>query len=98
MMRPGMRGRRSSRGHERTNMVRELLSLIEEVENGYDFYFGKGTLNSEGRKLCTRIGVLAGAALPSSSFNVKRVLQDGSDLSVLRGLRTLRELLSATSN
>ncbi|MEM3670764.1 MAG: hypothetical protein QW767_03365 [Thermoprotei archaeon] len=74
---------------------KELASLLDTLEEGWEFYFSRGVLNSEGRKICVRIGVLAGSVFRGSSLNTTQVIADGSDLSVMKNIKKIRELLAS---
>lgn len=81
----------------RMRQLRELLVLIAELEAGWDIFVSRGTLNSEGRKVCVRIGTLAGHLFPGTPFRVSWLIGDASDLHVMEALgqikhKTLEEL------
>jgi hypothetical protein len=74
----------------RVRQLRELLILIEEFDAGWEVFVSRGTLNSEGRKVCVRIGTLAGHLFPSTPYKVKWVLGDSSDAHVRSALEAIR--------
>ncbi|PSN82133.1 hypothetical protein B9Q01_08885, partial [Candidatus Marsarchaeota G1 archaeon OSP_D] len=63
---------------KRIRELSELKALIEEAREGWRIFLTRGFLNSEGRKVCTRIGSLAGRLFPERSYNIRRVIGDGS--------------------
>lgn len=75
----------------RVRRLRELLVLITEFEGGWDIFISRGVLNSEGRKVCVRIGTLAGHLFPGTHFKVRWVIGDASDIHVRDALNTIRE-------
>ncbi|PSN92776.1 hypothetical protein B9Q08_00825 [Candidatus Marsarchaeota G2 archaeon ECH_B_SAG-M15] len=79
-----------STGTLRVRQLRELLVLIDEFDAGWEVFVSRGALNSEGRKVCVRIGTLAGHLFPGTPYKVKWVLGDASDAHVRSALDTIR--------
>ncbi len=79
----------------RVRQLRELLVLIEEFDAGWEVFVSRGTLNSEGRKVCVRIGTLAGHLFPGTPFKVRWVLGDASDTHVRSALEAIRDKATA---
>lgn len=79
----------------RVRRLRELLVLIEELDAGWEVFVSRGTLNSEGRKVCVRIGTLAGHLFPATPYKVKWVLGDASDAHVRSALEAIRNKATA---
>jgi hypothetical protein len=75
----------------RTRGLRELLTLIGQFEAGWEIYVSRGLLNSEGRKVCVRIGTLAGHLFPGTPYRVRWVMGDASDAHVMSALNTLKQ-------
>jgi hypothetical protein len=78
---------------KRLRELNELKCLIEETREGWGIFLTRGLLNSEGRKVCARIGSLAGRLFPERSYNVKRIIGDGSDYHIDKVLNELYELI-----
>jgi len=78
----------------RMRKLNELAALIEEFEHGWNLYVSNGLLNSEGRKACVRIGSLAGHVFPESTFNVKWMIGDGSDLHLSKALAEIKSRIN----
>jgi hypothetical protein len=87
--------RRKSRKLKRLD---ELGSLIDKFTGAQNFYFSKGYLNSEGRKLILRVSTVASSAFLESQVNTKTILGDCSDLHVLAKLQELSQLLRAATD
>jgi hypothetical protein len=78
---------------KRIRELSELKALIEEAREGWRIFLTRGFLNSEGRKVCARIGSLAGRLFPERSYNIRRVIGDGSDHHIDKVLNELYELV-----
>lgn len=75
----------------RVRRLRELLFLISEFEGGWEIFLSRGTLNSEGRKVCVRIGTLAGHLFPGTHFKVKWLIGDASDAHVWGAISAIKQ-------
>ncbi|MEM0120211.1 MAG: hypothetical protein QW514_07245 [Thermoprotei archaeon] len=80
---------------QRRRRLGELLSLIAQFEANWEALVSRGALNSEGRKVCVRIGTLAGHLYPDTPYNVRWVLGDFSDAHVKEALYTIRERVAS---